>query len=303
VSEPTAGRPKSIPPSRLLRVGGRPFSDVFSAWSRAELEVRFWSKVDKDGPVIRPELGECWIWTGALGDGYGILRRVGAHRVSYWMETGEEPGDRYVLHHCDNPPCVRPSHLHFGTHRKNMEEMAERGRAARNNLKISDDGARRLRERYVAGEKLSSLSLEYGISERQAGRIAAGATRGLAPVAVGWRTKGLKSSWVKVTPAQRAEIRRRRLDGEPAATLADEFGVAVGTVAAFAALPRKKRVRGKGHVTMRTIRKRLPADVIREIRSTYDAGGVTTRQIAREFGVERSIVSRIVGRITYADVV
>lgn len=27
-------------------------------------EQRFWAKVDKNGPVVRPELGPCWIWTG-----------------------------------------------------------------------------------------------------------------------------------------------------------------------------------------------------------------------------------------------
>src|SRR4051812_27991288 len=30
------------------------------------LADRFWSKVNKDGPVVRSDLGPCWIWTGAL---------------------------------------------------------------------------------------------------------------------------------------------------------------------------------------------------------------------------------------------
>lgn len=35
---------------------------------------RFWSKVDKDGPIPahKPELGQCWVWTASKNNaGYG----------------------------------------------------------------------------------------------------------------------------------------------------------------------------------------------------------------------------------------
>jgi len=37
---------------------------------------RFWSKVDKNGPIPqhKPELGPCWVWTGAkMERGYGCI--------------------------------------------------------------------------------------------------------------------------------------------------------------------------------------------------------------------------------------
>jgi hypothetical protein len=45
------------------------------------LPERFWKKVDKNGPVPahRPELGPCWLWTGALvGRGYRVGLGYGA---------------------------------------------------------------------------------------------------------------------------------------------------------------------------------------------------------------------------------
>jgi hypothetical protein len=37
---------------------------------RPDLTERYWPQVDKNGPTVRPELGPCWIWTGASSDGY-----------------------------------------------------------------------------------------------------------------------------------------------------------------------------------------------------------------------------------------
>jgi hypothetical protein len=67
---------------------------------------------------------ECWIWTGHLTPaGYGNIsigprgnaRNVLAHRLSYFLHTGEDPGSRFVLHRCDTPACVRPDHLFLGS--------------------------------------------------------------------------------------------------------------------------------------------------------------------------------------------
>lgn len=37
-----------------------------------------------------------------------------AHRLSYIMHVGPLGPDECSLHRCDNPPCIRPSHLFKG---------------------------------------------------------------------------------------------------------------------------------------------------------------------------------------------
>lgn len=84
-------------------------------------------KVDKDGPVpdYRPDLGPCWLWTGATNsDGYGHLwvdgRWPPAHRVAYEQLIGAIP-DLLVLDHlCRVTQCVNPSHLEPVTNQVNI---------------------------------------------------------------------------------------------------------------------------------------------------------------------------------------
>lgn len=77
----------------------------------------------------------CWLWTGAAdASGYGHFNHNGktvkAHRAAFEIFNGPIPEDKpYVLHECDNPPCVRPSHLKAGTQKENMEDKTRRGRA------------------------------------------------------------------------------------------------------------------------------------------------------------------------------
>lgn len=61
---------------------------------------------------------ECWIWQGSfMRTGYGQVEvREGerrkqwlAHRLSYWLETGELP--EQVHHKCHVKACVNPAHL------------------------------------------------------------------------------------------------------------------------------------------------------------------------------------------------
>jgi hypothetical protein len=132
------------------------------------IEERFWSRVNKDGPVPahHPELGPCWVWTaGKFEDGYGAIhtaterrgavrRPQYAHRVSWELAYGPVPEGFWVLHHCDNPPCVRPAHLFLGTNLDNMQDMAAKQRGLNgiknHNAKLTDEGVRQLRAYYKA---------------------------------------------------------------------------------------------------------------------------------------------------------
>jgi HNH endonuclease len=88
---------------------------------------RFWDKVEKT-PT-------CWIWTGGTARfGHGLrredkhLRFAVASRFSWELHFGPVPDGLCVLHHCDNPPCVRPDHLFLGTKADNTADMMAKGR-------------------------------------------------------------------------------------------------------------------------------------------------------------------------------
>lgn len=283
-------------------VRGRPLADVFNGWTHEQIRARFSAKVNLAGPVPDhvPGLGPCHIWTGDhTSHGYGLLRRAGAHRVAMWLATGEEPGDRHVLHRCDNPPCVRPEHLYYGTHRQNMDDKAGRGRAGRV-LKLTDAQVEEIRTRYVAGEMAKDLAPQYGISQTLAQRIVMGHTRGLTPVAVDWVAKGFGNSRQKLTDDQRTEIRRRRAAGESATALAIEFGVSPSYVSEVG---NGRRPKGAAVPRKRPHRPPLAPDVVREIRALHATGTVSVGQIASRYKIDQAVASRIAARLIYRDVI
>lgn len=95
----------------------------------------FWSKVDKT-PGFGPN-GDCWEWQGATVRGYGNLgwtvdgktQTYLAHRVSYFIVTGKQPGD-VMCHECGNPTCVRPDHLCSGRQADDVMDRNAKGRTA-----------------------------------------------------------------------------------------------------------------------------------------------------------------------------
>lgn len=86
--------------------------------------------------MSKPNQDGCRLW---LGGKYGSLKygafQIGvkktglAHRISYELYINKIPTGMYVMHICDNPPCVEPSHLKIGTHEDNMRDMAQKGRS------------------------------------------------------------------------------------------------------------------------------------------------------------------------------
>lgn len=71
----------------------------------------------------------CWEWKGHKErGGYGASGDALAHRQSFLRFIGDIPSGMIVMHRCDNPPCVRPSHLSIGTQGENLKDMDRKGR-------------------------------------------------------------------------------------------------------------------------------------------------------------------------------
>lgn len=150
-------------------------------------EELFESRVDRNGPIPahRPRLGPCWIWRGQTRGGYGRLRvsdkMVSAHVFAFERASGNPvPAGMLVCHHCDNRPCVRPSHLFLGTHQDNTLDAVAKGRwpprgqgagEAHTNARLTWPQVREIRRRVAAGDSQVSLAGAFGISREQVSKI------------------------------------------------------------------------------------------------------------------------------------
>lgn len=146
------------------------------------IKAFFWSRV---------KIGDgCWEWAGSLdgSSGYGRLRGHGsrrtirAHRVSWFIEHGEDPGEMLVCHTCDNPTCVNPDHLFLGTVADNTHDMMRKGRdqtipmpGSRNpRAKLTEFDARRVIEMIGAGHSNRHIAKLLPVSDAMVSKIRMG---------------------------------------------------------------------------------------------------------------------------------
>lgn len=122
-----------------------------------------------------PGEDSCWVWTGHCSKGYGRMtvakKGVLVHRLAYELSVGPIPGGLDVLHTCDNPKCVRPSHLFLGNDADNMTDKTQKGRQARGqghgNAKLTEDAVKQIKSLYrknVYG-LTKRLANQFGVTE------------------------------------------------------------------------------------------------------------------------------------------
>lgn len=104
-------------------------------FSFESLETRLLRNIDKNGPLILRS--RCWLWLGGHIGTNGdrpVIRPPGGvqRRVSHIMlerEGSERPSQIHqAAHKCDNPYCIRPSHLWWATPKENMQDASRKGR-------------------------------------------------------------------------------------------------------------------------------------------------------------------------------
>jgi len=119
--------------------------------------------------------GECWEFHGYREGGYGRIylpnRRVLAHRYALELALGRGLVGN-ALHHCDNPPCFRPSHLYEGDLKQNAADRDARGRSAPlPTTKLTYEQVLDIRRRHIPGRNrwdrgnTQELADEYGLSK------------------------------------------------------------------------------------------------------------------------------------------
>lgn len=164
-------------------------SDFFAA----SFNARFWARVNKNGPVpmVNASIGKCWLWTGSTdGRGYGTVGRKRAdgshgeyktHRIAYELSNGAVPAIGVVMHECDNRICCNPSHLAFGTQKKNLLDAVDRGRiplGEKHHLaKLTDNDVSEMIKRRSCGESQRSIGDAFGVHRGYVSLIVRGIRR------------------------------------------------------------------------------------------------------------------------------
>lgn len=121
----------------------------------------------------------CWPWLGRTLDGARAVfhwegqKHLGSHFAL--RAAGHPRPDRAsALHACDNPNCVNPDHLWWGTQAENMADMAAKGRAnapkgeASPLARLTNDAVRAIRR---STEPNSALAVRYGVDKSKICRI------------------------------------------------------------------------------------------------------------------------------------
>jgi hypothetical protein len=115
---------------------------------------RYWAKVDSSaGPEA------CWPWTGGRdGDGYAGAFWTGteyqrAARWAFRQLVGPLSEGDLVCHHCDNPPCMNPTHWFSGTNADNVADRDRKGRGGGWKTAGEANGSRLHPERLPRGEQ------------------------------------------------------------------------------------------------------------------------------------------------------
>lgn len=106
--------------------------EMLDLFNTEKVQRRFWSKVDKTN------VKGCWKWQACKNPlGYGKFSMRGsnyeyftyqAHILSLWSHINEEPRNRFTCHKCDQPSCVNPNHLWYGTAKENSQDAYIKGR-------------------------------------------------------------------------------------------------------------------------------------------------------------------------------
>lgn len=132
----------------------------------------------------------CWEWQGKKSEkGYGVVytskvENYKAHRFMM-IELLKNQSSELVKHSCDNPCCVNPIHLSYGTSSENSAEMVSKNRSSRgeahSQATITDDLVESIRTQYRSGKRQAVIARKTGLPSGTISRIVNNLTRQLPP--------------------------------------------------------------------------------------------------------------------------
>lgn len=136
--------------------------------------------------VLRIRVGDgCWTWTGNIHKDYPCIdhggRRFYAHRLTLEWKLGRPLGEGlFSCHSCDNPSCVRPSHLFEGTASQNTLDALSKGRlksgfaltdkkgSKHHSAKLTEERVVEMRRAVGVGKSVLFVARRFGVSRQAA---------------------------------------------------------------------------------------------------------------------------------------
>jgi hypothetical protein len=101
---------------------------------------------------------------------------MGAHRAAWILSNGREiPEGMEIMHTCDNPKCVNPSHLKLATTAENMQDKRIKGRAGK---KLTGSQVAQIKRMLAEGRYQSEIANEFEVSQGAISQIQLGITWG-----------------------------------------------------------------------------------------------------------------------------
>lgn len=184
----------------------------------------------------------CWEWSANKNNkGYGLIwspedgRKILAHRFSYrHFVDGNLGPSQIVLHSCDNPGCVNPSHLSAGSKKDNMTDCGTKERLGNQTLTAAIVSA--LLQDFVSGVPRCDLSEKYSVPLPSLSDYTTGTSwrwlhgQNGCPTYEEIRAAQNRKPGAKVTAETAAEIRSRLASGELGKDLAREYGIHKATI-------------------------------------------------------------------------
>lgn len=160
----------------------RPCSVRYNSHAKS-IDERFWEFVDKT-PGHGPK-GDCWIWIGQFRGKYGKFaynedykrKSQSSHRMSYALHHNKDLKELapQILHSCDIPACVNPTHLSEGTHEDNMKDMVSKRRGLNgekhHQAKLNNDKVRLIRQLRLEGVSVAEMSRRLGVTANTVSRV------------------------------------------------------------------------------------------------------------------------------------